>query len=180
MNNEIDEILEEQFQPGFIIDSPERANWALKTLARDKAEADAYIDICKKSIEVYQSKIDKCQTNLDNDSNFLKTQLRFFFDSQPHHVTKTQEKLVLPDGTLICKKATPRYIRDDKVLVQWLQVNERWDDLKLSYTPRWDDVKVDTSIVGNTVVDTTTGQVIDGVTVEMQEPTFSVKFAEEE
>lgn len=176
MNEIINEILEEQFQPGFFIDTADRASWALEVLKRDKDKADEYVETCQKMMAVYQGKIDKMLEKTKNDANFLGTQLRFYFDGQKHETTKTQSKLVLPSGTLLLKKASPKYIRDETALVNWMCANGCGDFVKTILTPKWDELKKDTKIVGKTVVQTSSGLVVEGVTVEPGEDNFQVIF----
>lgn len=179
MNEVLDKILDEQFQPNFIIDTPARADWALLRLADDKKKLDMNVSILQEHIEVFRKEIERFQKEFQNDSNYLETRLHFYFDGQPHKTTKTLEKLVLPSGTLLLKKATPNYICDDEKLVKWLFGTYNQNLVKTAHTPCWGELKKDIVIVGNTVKQASTGLTVDGVTVEQGEAKFIIKFAED-
>jgi hypothetical protein len=168
-------IIDEQIDDKFIIDSAEKADWAIEKIAEHRADLKQYEEVCNQKIHTYKQKILDMQKKTEGETRSLVEMLRHYFESIPHKATKTMDKVLLPSGTLIMKRGTPAYIRDETKLGNWLQSNNYIGCFETVYKPLWDKLKKDTQIVGNTVVDPSSGIVIEGVTVVQGTDEFEVK-----
>lgn len=168
----IDETIETQ---GFIIDNDVKAEWALKKIAEEKAEAQRYINICDTMITEYNFKKQQASEKLEASTAYLRSQLQQYFMQVPHKATKTQETYQLPSGKLKLKLASPEYIRDEKVLGEFLKNNSFTDFYEEVIKPKWADLKKSIKVQGDKVVSTETGEIIEGVTVHEKPASFEVE-----
>jgi translation initiation factor IF-2 len=86
----IDIVIDEKSEEseGFVIDRDEKAEWALRKIAEEKAEAQRYMNVCRSMISEYEEKIRKEEEKLKNKTSFLEGQLQRYFESVSHKVTK--------------------------------------------------------------------------------------------
>jgi hypothetical protein len=185
MSNVALEIINEQLdnlelqQPGnseFIIDSDEKAEWALSKIREERAEAERIIMVCKAMIEKYEEKIRQVQERLPRKTAYLESKLMEYFEKVPHKKTKTQEKYELPSGTLRKKYPAPEFVRDDEALLKWIKANKINAHLyiRVKETPDWANFKKTVKVAGEQVVDEN-GEIVEGIRVVERPPTFEVE-----
>lgn len=176
MNMNLSEEMTEEIQDapsGFAIEDDMTADWAIRRIAQIDAEADRMIDF-------YEAQIKKCNEKRDARKDFLLEHLRRYTNTLPMRETKTQLKYALPSGDLVIKKAAMTYKRDDEQLLRWIQKNDLSEFTQVKITPAWGELKKHLSVVGDSVILTDTGEIVEGVTAGMSEPEFVVKAKEEE
>ncbi|MCX7709256.1 MAG: host-nuclease inhibitor Gam family protein [Clostridia bacterium] len=172
----IDEAIEEQTQPdeGFVIDNDAKAEWALKKICEERAEAQRYIQVCETMISEYQEKIRKAEEKLKSKTSYLETLLLKYFETVSRKVTKTQESYKLPSGTLKLKRPSPEYIRDDAELLKWLKENSLDEYIRVEEKLNWSELKKKLSFSGEKVIDEN-GQIIEGIKVVEKPPVFEIE-----
>lgn len=175
----IDEAIEnlEFEQPGcsrFVIDSDQKAEWALAKIREEQAEAQRIINVCKSMILHYEEQIKKAEEDFEKKTAYLKSQLEQYFETVEKRRTKTQEVYKLPSGTLKRKFPKPKYEIDDEKFVKWLKDRKLDDYIKIEEKPKWAEFKKATKTVGNKVVDEN-GEIIEGITVVDRPPVFEVE-----
>ena len=160
---------------GFVIDTDQRAEWALGKIKEHRAEAERIAAVCDAEIERYaqikQEAIDKAA----KDSGYLESLLFAYFGTVPHKATKTQETYKLPSGTLKQKARAPEYVRDDTELLDWLTEQGMESLIETKSAPKWAELKKGITAHGEQAVYTETGEVVPGVKVVEREPVFSVE-----
>lgn len=173
MNQEI-EIVEIE-QEGFVIDSDQKAEWALRKISEHRADAQRMADVCNAEIKRYTQVKTEAEDKCRRDCTFLESLLRVYFDTVPHKATKTQESYKLPSGVLKSKAQQPEYIRDDAVLIEWVKAQGLHDLLKVEPSLKWGDMKDKLMFNGETAVYTATGEIVPGVKIVEREPVFKVE-----
>ena len=165
----ITEIAEEAGVERFVIDDDAKADWAVRKIKEAEAEIISWRSYYKDSLE----KIEKRQTAR---INYLQYLLRGYFNTVPHKDTKTQSSYELPSGKMLLKHPGPKFDTDDEALLGWLKENGLTDFIKteVKEKPLWGELKKTVTINGETVV-TEDGEIVPGVTVIPQEPTFEIK-----
>lgn len=153
----------------FTIDNDAKAEWALRKIA--KIEKDA-----QKWETFYAAQTDKVWQQAEADKAYFMGLLESYFATVPHKTTKTQESYTLPGGKLIRKAQQPAYTRDDAQLLPWAKENALY---KVVESPDWVNIKKRVTVNGTTAVDTETGEIIPGITVEQRPPVFQVSLKEE-
>jgi len=170
----VDEAISEQEQNGgFIIDTDEKAEWALQKISQEKTDCERMKAVCERMIESYKIKIEDAQTRYENNTSYLKGMLQRYMDTVKTKDSKTQKTYALPSGKLKIKYQQPEYVRDDEVLIKWLKEN-KVSYIKTKETPDWSNLKKLLSVSGEKVVDEN-GEIVEGVTVVEREPVFEVE-----
>ena len=145
------------------------ADWAVRKIAEARQEVDKMAVHFERQLEIART---KCQ----NKENFFLSRLSRYFESVPRRVTKTTEKYALPSGDLVLKVQQPKYEKDDTALVAWLKENQMNDFVENKPVPKWGELKKQcTAMEDGSVIDTTTGEVVQGVRAEIRPKTFEVK-----
>jgi len=157
-------------EEGFIIDDPQKAEWAMLKIAEMERAAKAYIDVCKAQIKRYTELAAKKEKELEEQTAYLKHKLALYMRSKnaPIRKNKDSDSLVLPSGIVRRVKERYKMVPDEDKLL------ELYDDTSyVEYTPKllWGELKKNFEIVyddaGNPeVVDIKTGEVVDGVDLE--------------
>lgn len=141
------EIWEDETETGeekapFTVDTDEKAEWAIRKIAEEKAECDRMVGCCQAMIESYQKKAQGYREKFEKRIQSLSILLEEYFRTVPAtKETKTQVKYDLPSGSLVLKKASTFLAPDAAKLTEWLASNDMNDYLKAVITPRWDAVK---------------------------------------
>ena len=171
----IDEVIEEQSdtEQGFVIDSDEKAEWALRKISEEKAEIRRYINVCESMINEYKTKIERAQEEFQNKTSFLEGQLLKYFETVEYNATKTQKTYTLPSGKLKLRYLSPQYKRDDEQFLKWLKENSMQEFVKVEEKPNWAEFKKRTKVTGESLV-TEDGQIVEGITVVQRDPVFEV------
>jgi len=171
----IDETLEEKGDEntGFVIDNDEKAEWALRKIAEERAEAQRYINVCRSMILEYEEKIRNKEEKTRLKLSFLEEQLHRYFEQVPKKATKTQETYKLPSGTLKLKYLPPEFKRDEELLLKWLKDNDMTEYVKIEEKPNWAELKKKVNVSGGKVV-SEDGQIIEGVDAVERPPVFEV------
>ena len=125
----------------FIIDNDEKAEWSIKKIAEDRAEAERFINVCQTMICKYQEQIEQAKADIESKTGYLTHQLRLYMDSVKAKETKTQKTYKLPSGTLKVKYQKPEYKRDEDKLVEFLEKNNYTSFIKTEFKPEWGEFK---------------------------------------
>jgi phage host-nuclease inhibitor protein Gam len=158
------EIIREE---DFVIDTDEKALWALKKIKNARDDRDMWV-------EWYQQKIREITEQTDFATENLETMLAAYFETVPHKKTKTQETYSLPGGKLILKTQNPEYKRDDKTVIEWLKANGQDQFVKVEEKLDWAGLKAATAAFEGQIM-TEDGEIIPGVEVVEREPKFVVE-----
>ncbi len=110
----------------------------------------------------------------DRGTRFLTGKLAEYFETVPHKTTKTKASYRLLSGTLTRKFGGTTMKQDDEKLVQFFKDSGQLEFIKTEEKPRWGDFKKRLEIIGGSVVDKETGEIVEGVTVETKPDTFTV------
>lgn len=174
MNFEMDmpDVVESE---GFIIDTDQRAEWALTKIKEHRAEAERMAAVCDAEIERYTQIKQNATDKAAKDSAYLESLLFAYFGTVPHKATKTQETYKLPSGTLKQKARAPEYVRDNAKIIEWLKAQELKDYIEEKPSLKWDELKKGIAASGEEAVFAETGEVIPGVKVVERDPVFMVE-----
>ena len=133
-------------EQGFVIDTPEKAEWALQKIAEEERAAQAYIDACKGQIERYKKLAVECERKLEQDTSYLRGLLgSYMMRSAPVRKAKDSASLVLPSGRVRLKYDHYKMVPDEDKLIQTFDGSKYVD-----YTPKlkWGELKKSLAIVG--------------------------------
>lgn len=160
----------------FRIDDDHKAEWALRVIADERAEAERLNGIRQQMIADYTEQIRRENERLERRTSGLMRLLMDYFELVPHARTKTQEKYTLPSGELVRKYDDAKVERNDAAMIGWLKQNGLERFIRRKETPAWDELKKQyvSFEPDGTCIYTPTGEVMDGVVAVPQEPVFKV------
>lgn len=164
--------MEEQEQ--FVVDNDGKAEWAIKKIAEETAEAKRLTDVCDEMIAEYALKKLRYAEQLESKIAYFKGLLNGYFLTVPHKETKTQESYSLPSGKLVLKYPKPKFEVDNDKLADFLITNGYNDFVEETPKAKWGEFKKTVAILGEKVIDAN-GQIVEGVSVEMTQPEFEVE-----
>lgn len=160
--------LEEREEDRFVVDSPEKADWALyklrevnKTIKQNKKLADKNHEHIDEWLEHENSKA--------NDSKeYFESLLQEYFTNEK--AKNPNFKFSSPNGTLSSRKQQDNWIYEESKLIDSLKNTEfvtNVPKLEKGLFKKAANKGLDgLSVVGNKVVNTNTGEVINGVQVQ--------------
>lgn len=165
---ETDDEVEEDREP-FLIADDGLAEWAMQRIAEYRAETAA--------MEAhYAAQLDIIRKRNEAKETFFTRALADYFATVPKRETKTQAKYTLPSGELVRRKQGPKYEIDDDVLGTFLAENELSEYVITKAVPKWAELKKACTVQEDgSLVETSTGLVIEGVRAEERPDKFEVK-----
>jgi phage host-nuclease inhibitor protein Gam len=160
---ELEDIQENEKQE-FIIDTPLKADWAVKVIKQEQAENQRLQSVIDDEIELLKLKKQRIADSLENKIGYLQGKLFEYFQTVEARELKTCYKYKLPSGELVYNKETVKYERDDEKIIQWLTDNNKMEFIKVKPSIDWSELKK-TDFIEN----------IDGVTKLSIPERFEVK-----
>ena len=161
-------------RPAWRITDDGCADWACRKIAEEKAELDRIRELADAQIQKIEEKVAAAERRFQNGTRFLTGKLAEYFETVPHKTTKTKASYRLLSGTLTRKFGGTTMKQDDEKLVQLLKNSGQLEFIKTEEKPKWGDFKKRLEIMGGSVVDKETGEIVEGVTVETKPDTFTV------
>lgn len=164
--------------PRFIIDSDDKAEWALRKIKDAQEEHDRLMELVEKEQAKLDDRRNMIELALDRDTDYLKSQLASYMRTVKCKATKTQESYQLLTGKLVRKMPSVDYEVDSEALAKWLRENNREDFLAVTVKPRWGEIKklLTADTASGTAVITGTGELVEGVKAIESPEKFSIKF----
>lgn len=154
----------------FVIDNDVKAEWALRRIRERAAERDRILETSWEIIESYKAVVQAESDRAAEEIAGLEGLLMQYFATVEHAATKTQETYRLPTGKLKMKLAFERMLPDEETLITaFPDFTERKPTLK------WGELKKRLQIADGKVIDTETGEIVQGVSVETVPPKFIVE-----
>lgn len=154
----------------FVIDNDKKAEWALCAIHEHVVEADRLLKACDEQIQFYKQRKEEIAAASDRKTGYLTSLLQLYFDTVPHKSTKTQETYALPSGKLVRKLASKKMEHDDAALMQQYP-----DFVQHKPSLAWGELKKKMKIEGDVVIDTTTGEIVEAITVTETPAKFIVE-----
>lgn len=157
----------------FKITNDKTADWAITQIHETENERDRLITLAEEQIKDLNDRIDELKTKCDNDTAYLRSLLATYFETVKCKETKTQKSYKLISGTLVYKKPSTKINHDDEKLIKALDGTEFVETKK---SLKWGEYKKNLIVSDNDVIDITTGEVIEGCTVEDVPASFNIKY----
>lgn len=163
------EALEQQ---EFSINSADFANWAIERVKEERARRDLFLEAAQGQIERLQQQIKNASDKCNARTGFLLIKLDEYLESVPAKETKTQKSLELPAGKLVRKLPSIEFVRDNEKLIEALKGT---DFVEMKANLKWAEFKKNLTVVDGLVVHNSTGEAVEGLSVEEKPATFDVK-----
>lgn len=168
-----EETIESGDHGRFRIDTDRMAEWAIERIKDQRQERDRLIEIAKDKIARLETQIKEIEDKCDSKTGFLEGKLYEYFTSGiTTKETKTQKSYKLLSGSLVYKKPKQKIVKaDENKLIEALRGTEF---VETTEKVKWGDYKKNLEIVDGVVVDTTSGEIVEGCQVEETTPEFSI------
>lgn len=175
MNDEMLMETEEQ-QERFVIDSDEKADWAIEKINEHRAERDRLLDLIDRKSASLKAQREEVLRRYDSDTEWLRGLLAAYMQTVKCKQTKTQQTYQLCSGKLVLKRGTLGFKRDEDALIKCLIENNMDDFVKVDPTVAWGELKkrIVADEVNGICMDKETGLVIEGVYPIRNEDVFEV------
>ena len=170
--SELFDVLNQELNDRFVIDSDAKAEWAMRKVAERNAERDRMFKTCDDMIAYYQEVRKHEEEKAEKENANLMFMLQEYFRSVESKSTKTQATYKLPSGKLKLKFAAPKIVASDEMSImnQFPLYVEHVEKLK------WEDFKKNLVIddEGN-VSYAVTGELVEGCKVETTPEKFVIE-----
>lgn len=150
------------------------ADWAVAKIAEERAELDRIKRLADEQIARIMHKVSAAERRYKNGTDYLTSKLAEYFETVTQKKTKTQRTYRLLSGTLKLKLGGVAMKQDDEKLLEYLKASGNSEMVQTVEKPRWGEYKKRLEIVGEVVVDKTTGEVVEGVEITVKPDTFTV------
>ena len=160
--------MEMEFRPLWVDDvfDDVSADKALRELETEKEEIDRIRAIAKAQKDEIDARVQLAEERYNRRVLPIKERLADYMGKVSCKETKTRKTYQLLSGKLVQKKAYQKLVPDKKALAEYLQESGQADYIKFTLEPAWGEYKKRLKIVGSAVINTDTGEVVPGVTVE--------------
>ena len=164
----------------FTIENLESANQAMRKLANAQARIEAKRELALKEAQRIS---EWCNAATKSDVETV----RFFENSLKAYVIKLREEthgetksLSLPDGEISSRTINAKAeVVDKELLIKWALNNEREGWIRHKEEVNLEAVRADVSFDGETVIDTLTGEIVEGMAAIEADIAVSVKLAKD-
>lgn len=157
----------------FKIENDKSADWAIRQIHEAESERDRLIALAQDQITDLEDRIEELAAKCDRDTAYLKSLLAEYFETVKSKETKTQKSYKLLSGTLVFKKPSTKINHNDEKLLEYLD-GTKFVEIKKSL--RWGEYKKNLTIIDNNVIDSETGEIVEGCSVEDVPASFTVKY----
>lgn len=169
------DIEDQELKERWKVTNLDSANWCLRKLAALKAKQQEIDKLGKAEVERITSWQKKQSEGLNRQAEFFTGLLEEYHRSELAADPRLKT-ITTPYGEMHLRKQQPEWKFFDEIVTDWLWKNRsELVRVKIDYLPKKDEVKKQVKIVGNQVVDKTTGEVVPGVAVYPRAEAFSVK-----
>ena len=153
------------------------ADWALRKIREMDEISDRKIALARSYIAHYQAEIEREEERKARNRGFLLWRLAEYFGRLEHRVTKSGiEKYDLLSGRLIRKPATQKIVKaSEEELITWCAASGQSRFIKRVEKVDWAGLKKKLAIIGDEVVDSQSGEVVAGCTIEEVPEEFKVE-----
>ena len=154
-------------------DSDEKAEWCLYMIRKANESIKSWEEHYNQQMERIRQRE---QRKIDRMNLYLRKYLMALRERGLTKATKTADSYALPSGTLKIKRGTWDYQRDPEALVNWLELEELGEFVKIKKEPKWGDLKKLTVTMDNgDVAMKDSGEIVQGVRAVMKPDEFVIE-----
>jgi hypothetical protein len=159
----------------FKITDDSLADWAVRKIADERAELARLKELADEQIARIMEKVTEAEKRCENNTSFMTSKLAEYFETVPHKETKTKHSYRLLSGALVKKIGGVTMKQDDEKLLEYFKSSGNDDMIQIVEKPKWGEFKKRLEIVGGQIVDTDTGEIVEGVEIVTKADTFVVE-----
>src|SRR5690625_2507636 len=161
-------------EKGFIVDNEQKANWALRKIKELQQEIEDNTRLAEKEID----KIERWKTKQNEqlaDSVLYFESLLNDYAARKRAEDPNFKSMSLPNGRIGYRKQQPRWNYDDETLLKYLERTELDELIRVSKAPNKAEIRKQFEVVGDKVINTETGEVVEGIDIVHRDEVFNVR-----
>lgn len=160
---------EEQRQQ-FRITDESMADWAVRKIAKARQEFAEAEKAADEQIQRIGDWLARKKRDMERTEEFFGGLLRAYYQPQHEADPKRRKTFRLPSGQVQFRAQQPEYKRDDEQLLKWLKANGRESYIVTKESPAWGELKKILKQHGEHMIDTESGEIVEGIFV-IERPT---------
>lgn len=153
------ELLEEDKEERFVVDSDTKALWAIRKINEAKQERE-------RLVAFYNKQIEKAEQEETRHVDWLMAKLEDYAATLPMKLAKTQRSYELPGAKLIFKKPHAVICHDDEKIIAALKAKGDTEFIKTVEKLDWAGLKKRFQ---------EDGEAVDGISVEIEPESFELR-----
>lgn len=146
------------------------ADWAIRKIAKARKEFDEAGKVADAQIARISDWLARKKRDMERTEEFFGGLLRAYYQPQHEADPKRRKTFRLPSGQVQFRAQQPEYKRDDEALLGWLKANGREDYIVSKESPAWGELKKILKQHGEHMIDTESGEIVEGIFV-IERPT---------
>jgi phage host-nuclease inhibitor protein Gam len=173
----LQEFLDDQEQvnsEAFVIDTEEKANWALRKIRSLQEKKKDNVALAEAEISKIDAWLESVNEKVERDTEYFQSMLAAYAQKRRNEDPKFKS-LKLPQGKIAFRKQQPKWEYDDAKLIQSLKSSGLEDLIRIKEEPDKTAIKKRLVISGEFAVNPESGELIDGITVLHREDDFKVE-----
>lgn len=157
------ETIEDMNMDHALINDDARADELLEEIKDLEVEYNRYKIMADTRIETIQQKLQVKKEQMEKETEFLKAQLRSYFNTVKLKETKTQKSYGLLSGKLVLKKEKDQIVKEDEEeLLTWAEKNVP-DLIKVKKDVNWAELKKQVKECKDFVINIETGEIQNNI-----------------
>lgn len=172
----LDQIPEgEQERERFQVDTAEKADWALRKLAKIRRQRQENRRLAGAEIDKVKAWLAAEEERLERDEDYFLGLLADYHRRVLAEDPKAKT-VRLPHGRLLMRAQPPEFERDEERLLEWLDARGMAEFVRTKREPDWQRLKpLVAATPGGAVVVADTGEVVEGVRATIRPPKFAAE-----
>lgn len=154
-------------QPGFVVDTDQKADWALRKIAAVKAQQADIKAQAEQQINMIEQWEQEQTEHLEKDVEYFTSMLVSYATKKREEDPKFKTQK-LPHGKIGFRKQQPKWNYVDNA-AELLKKAGYADLLKVVEEPKKAEIKKRFVINGVHAIDTNTGEIVPGITIDIQD-----------
>lgn len=171
VREEIEEV--EQENQDFIIENLEGCNWVFRKLRALELKKADFTALAQKELDRINTWLKSETESIDNQKAFFEGLLTAYATDQ--RIADSKFKISTPYGKVIFRKAQPKWNYDDEKVIESLKIAGYAEFVRTKEEINKTDLKKATKVVNGIAVIAETGEPIEGILIEEQPETISIK-----
>ena len=169
---EINEV-ETNEQTEFVIDTDQKAEWALKKVLEAKAEKERLTSLVNSELDLLKVKQAEIDRHYENETGYLMLKLNDYMKTVKCKETKTQATYELLSGKLVFKFAKAE-LKENPELLEWCKQNAP-EYVRTKEEVMWGELKKNLDVTAEGVIIANTGEFVAGVDIQEKPGVFDIK-----
>lgn len=148
------------------IENDQQAEWWIKRHQFELRDLQRNLSLVKEEMRILEQKELEIMDKQKQIESSMQAKLIEYFESIPDDVkksTKTQTKYTLPSINIIRKRQNPEYVQNEEFISYLKESYPEY--IEVVEKAKWGEFKKRTDVINGQLIDTETGEIVQGVEV---------------